>query len=349
VPSNTLVEESREMRFALRIVVTAAALLLSAVIGFGSDSASGGEKKLRVGLVTQTGGVTDPYLRIAFLGLKRAVRELGVEGKVLTPSANEGYIPSFAYFARRNYDLVLGVGFLQAEAFDAAAVKFPGTRFAIAGVPHEALKHRPKNAVGLDFRTEEAGYLAGYLAALVERTRPGRDVVSSVGGIKLPSVDRFIAGYRAGATKANPRITTLHGYSGGFQDTAKCRAVAQNQIDKGSGVVFAVAGACSLGALQAAKASGVYGVGVDNDQSALGSHILTSAVKREDIAVFKTIQALKRGRFSGGSTVLFSLRDGGVRLGRISSGVPRSFITKVREIRRQIVSGKIKAIPTTLK
>jgi basic membrane protein A len=337
------------MRCALRIVVTSVAMVLTAVVGSGSDSASGVEKKLRVGLVTQTGGVTDPYLRIAFLGLKRAVRELGVDGKVLTPSANEGYIPSFAYFARRDYDLVLGVGFLQAEAFDAAAVKFPGTRFAIAGVPHEALKHRPKNAVGLDFRTEEAGYLAGYLAALVERTRPGRDVVSSVGGIKLPSVDRFIAGYQAGARKANPRIATLNGYSRGFQDKAKCRAVAQNQIDQGSGVVFAVAGGCGLGALEAAKAAGVYGVGVDNDQSSLGPHILTSALKREDIAVFKTIQALQQGRFAGGSTVLFSLRDGGVGLGRVSRRVPRSLVAKVSEIRRQIQSGKIKGIPTTLK
>lgn len=337
------------MRFALGIVVTAAALVLAAAVGSGPESASGVEKKLRVGLVTQTGGVTDPYLRIAFLGLERAVRELGVDGKVLTPSPNEGYIPSFAYFARRNYDLVLGVGFIQAEAFDAAAVKFPGTRFAIAGVPHEALKHRPKNAVGLDFRTEEVGYLAGYLAALVERTRPGRDVVSSVGGIRLPSVDRFIAGYQAGARKANPRITVLNGYSGAFQDTARCRAVAKNQIDKGSGVVFAVAGACGLGALRAAKAAGVYGVGVDNDQSSLGPHILTSAVKREDIAVFKTIQALQRGRFAGGSTVLFSLRDGGVRLGRISRRVPSSLITQVSEIRSQIQSGKIKEIPTKLK
>jgi basic membrane protein A and related proteins len=322
---------------------------MGAAVESGSDSASSSEKKLRVGLVTQPAGVTDPYLRLAFTGLERAVRQLGVEGKVLTPNENEGSLPSFAYFAQRNYDLVLGAGFLQAEEFDLAAVKFPGTRFAIAGVPHEALKHRPKNAVGLDFRTEQAGYLAGYLAALVERSRPGKDVVSSVGGIKLPSVDRFIAGYQAGARKVNPRITTLNGYSGTFLDKTKCRALAQNQIDKGSGVVFGVAGACSLGALEAAKAAGVYGVGVDADQSALGPHILTSAVKREDLAVFKTIQALQRGRFARGSTVLLSLRDGGVRLGRISPRVPRALVTKVALIRSRILSGTIKRIPTTLK
>lgn len=286
-------------------------------------------------------GIDNPYNHGAYLGLERAARELGIRGRVLTPAPKEGYVPSLSLLARQKYDLVIGLGFLAAAAIDRVATGFPETRFAILDVAHDELAHRPKNVVGLAFSDEQAGYLAGYLAALMLTLSPGDDVISSVGGQQLPAVERWIAGYQAGARRANPRVTTLNSYTDDFVDPVKGRSVALSQIAKGSRVVFQVASACGLGALEAAGERGIWGIGVDVDQSHLGRHILTSAVKRMDVAVFDTIEELARGTLETGRTSRFSLGDRGVGLGTISAAVPRSFMAEIEGVRAAIVAGKI--------
>jgi basic membrane protein A len=203
------------------------------------------------------------------------------------------------------------------------------------------LPHRPKNVVGLVFREEQAGYLAGHLAALVLTLSPGEQVISSVGGQRVVAVERYIAGYQAGARGANPRVTTLNSYTDDFWDPVKGRSVALSQIAKGSRVVFQVAGPCGLGALEAAGERGIWGIGVDVDQSHLGRHILTSAVKRLDVAVFDTIEELARGTPETGRTSRFSLRNGGVGLATISARVPRSLKAAIENVRAEIVAGRI--------
>jgi basic membrane protein A len=304
------------------------------------------ERRLRVGLVVEPGGIEDQYCHAAYLGLERAVRELGVRGRALTPAPKEGYVPSLSLLARQKYDLVIGIGFVAtggvvAPAIDKVATEFPKTRFAIIDVAHDDLAHRPKNVVGLVFREEQAGYLAGHLAALVLKLSHGEEVISSVGGQRVPAVERWIAGYEAGARGANPRITTLNSYTDDFQDPVKGRSVALSQIAKGSRVVFQVAGACGLGALDAAGECGIWGIGVDVDQSHLGPHILTSAVKRMDLAVFDTIEELMRGTLETGRTSRFSLENRGVGLGTISAAVPRSFQAEIEDVSAEIVAGKI--------
>ncbi|MGH3668849.1 MAG: BMP family lipoprotein, partial [Acidimicrobiia bacterium] len=300
------------------------------------------DRRLRVGLVMEPKGIDDPYNHGAYLGLERAVRELGIRGRVLTPAPKEGYVPSLSLLARQKYDLVIGFGFLQgagrfaAAAIDRAATGFPETKFAIIDYAHDDLAHRPTNVVGLVFREEQAGYLAGHLAALVLTLSPGQEVISSVGGERVPSVERWIAGYQAGARGANPRVTTLNSYTDDFLDRAKGRSVALSQIAKGSRVVFQVAGVCGLGALEAASEHGIWGIGVDVDQSHLGPHILTSAVKRLDVAVFDTIEQLVRGTLETGRTSRFSLRNRGVGLGPISAGVPRSLQAQIEDVRAEI-------------
>jgi len=299
------------------------------------------ERRLRVGLVIEPTGIENPYIRGAYLGLERAVRELGVRGRVLTPAPKEGYVPSLSLLARQKYDLVIGMAVPAAAAIDRVATEFPETRFAIIDVAHDDLAHRPKNVVGLVFREEQAGYLAGHLAALVLTLSPGEEVISSVGGQRIPSVERSIAGYQAGARGANPRVTTLNSYTDDFVDPVKGRSVALSQIAKGSRVVFQVAGVCGLGVLEAASEGGGWGIGVDVDQSHLGRHILTSAVKRLDIDVFDTIEELARGTLETGRTSRFSLRNGGVGLGTISAAVPRSFKAEIEDVRAEIVAGRI--------
>ena len=299
------------------------------------------DRQLRVGLVTESPRIENPYIHGAYLGLERAVREFGIRGRVLTPAPKEGFVPSLSLLARQKYDLVIGFGFFAAAAIDKVATEFPETRFAIIDLAYDDLAHRPTNVVGLVFREEQAGYLAGHLAALVLTLSPGEEVISSVGGQRVPAVQRFIAGYQAGARGANPRITTLNSYTDNFFDPVKARSVALSQIAKGSRVVFQVASACGLGALEAASERGIWGIGVDVDQSHLGRHILTSAVKRLDVAVFDTIEELVRGTLETGRTSLFSLRNRGVGLGTISAAVPRSFKAEIENVRAEIVAGKI--------
>ena len=224
---------------------------------------------------------------------------------------------------------------------DRAATGFPETKFAIIDYAHDDLAHRPTNVVGLLFREEQAGYLAGYLAALVLTLSPGEEVISSVGGQRVPAVERYITGYQAGARRANPRVTTLNSYTDDFHDPMKGRSVALSQIAKGSRVVFQVASDCGLGALEAASERGIWGIGVDVDQSHLGRHILTSAVKRLDVAVFETIKQLVRGTLRTGRTSRFSVQNGSVGLGPISAALPDSLRGEVEDVRAEIVAGKI--------
>jgi basic membrane protein A len=299
------------------------------------------DRQLRVGLVTEPGGIDHPYNHGAYVGLERAVRELGIRGRVLTPAPKEGYVPSLSLLARQRYDLVIGFGYPAAGAIDRVAAGFPETRFAIIDVANDDPAHHPKNVLGLAFSAEQAGYLAGHLAALVLTLSPGGEVVSSVGGERLPGVDRWIAGYQAGARAANPRVTTLNGYTDDFWDPVKGRSVALSQIAKGSRVVFQVASTCGLGALEAASERGVWGIGVDVDQSHLGPHVLTSALMRFDVAVFDTIEALARGTLETGRTSRFSLENGGVGLGAISAAVPTALEAEIEAVRAELVAGKI--------
>jgi basic membrane protein A and related proteins len=328
-------------------------LLLVALVaaGCGGSKSSKPEaaKQLKVGLVTDTNQLNDRgFNHLAYVGLLRAQKRLGVAGRVFQSNTAQDYIPNLAKFAQQGYDLVISVGFAQADAVTTVAKRFPKTNFAIIDVDATTLKGKPQNVLGLLFREQEVGYLAGYLAALVEKQKPGDDVIGSVGGMKEPPVDRFIAGYQAGAEKADPGIKLLNGYSHDWVDQAKCKEVALNHIASGSTVEFQVAGGCGLGTLIAAKERHIWGIGVDADQSFLGRHVLTSAVKRVDEAVFLTVQDVKGGKFSGGRNSIFGLKQKGVGLGKISPKVPRPIVDQVEKIRADIAAGKIAGIPTTV-
>src|ERR687891_838252 len=292
-----------------RLALLPLAVLAFAACGGDDDTQGGGElttsgSSIRVGLVTDIGQLNDRgFNQLAFEGLQRAERELDVEPRVLESGSDAEYVPNHSSLAEEGYDVVIGVGFAQGEAVADVAQQFPDAKFVIIDVDQASLPGAPANVVGLLFKEEEVGYLAGYLAALTVKRDAAPDVISSVGGMKEPPVDRFIAGYEAGAEAALPGMTVLNGYSQDWDDLAKCKEVALDQIAKDSQVVFQVAGGCGLGALDAAKERGVWGIGVDADQSFLGPHVLTSAVKRVDQAVFQTIKSVVDGRFKGGTNM----------------------------------------------
>jgi basic membrane protein A and related proteins len=308
-----------------------------------------GSKQIKVGLVTDIGGLNDrSFNHLNYVGLLRAQKELGVTGRVLESHQNSDYVPNLSTLAQQHYDLAIGVGFLMADAVDTVATKFPTVNFAIVDFSQAALKHKPKNVLGILFKEQESGYLAGYLAGLVVKQQGGKQIVSTVGGQKIPPVDRYIAGFQAGAKAADPGIKTLNSYSQDFVDPAKCKEIALNQIGAGSQVVMQVAGGCGLGALDAAKEKHVWGIGADADQSFLGPHILTSALKKDDVAVFKTIQSVQNGTFKGGHDVVFDVKSGAAGLGKISPKVPKDIVAKVMAKQKDIAAGNV-SIPTEVK
>jgi basic membrane protein A len=303
----------------------------------GGDAGSG----LKIGLVTDIGGLNDRgFNQLAYQGLQQAEDELGVEIRVLESKSDADYIPNLQTLADEGFDLIISVGFLMTEATAEAANAYPDTDFAIVD---SAFDPAIANAEGLLFKEQETGYLVGYLAGLVSKT----GTVSSVGGQKIPPVDRFIAGFQKGATDAKPGTKTLNGYSQDFVDQAKCKEVALDQISRGSDVVFQVAGGCGLGALDAADQEGVWGIGVDADQAFLGPHILTSALKRVDVAVFKTIESLVNGEFAGGEVTTFGLAEDGVGLGETSPDAPADAVEQTKAQIEKIVAGEIQ-IPDTV-
>jgi basic membrane protein A len=311
-----------------------------------TETASSGAFK--VGLSTDIGGLNDrSFNHLAYVGLLKAQKDLGVQTRVVQSNSPADYIPNLTALARQGYDLVIGVGFTEIQAVATVAKQFPKTHFAIVDVSNADEGHL-KNVQGLLFREQEAGYLAGYAAGLAAKAK-GANTVSSVGGQKQPPVDRYIAGFQAGAKAALPGVKTLNGYSQDFEVQAKCKEVALNQIAAGSVVVFQVAGGCGLGALDAAHTKNVWGVGVDADQAYLGPWILTSALKRVDTSVYDSIKDAKDGKFKGGQDTVYGLKVDGVGIGKFSPNAPSNIPDAVDKVKQDIVSGKIANIPTVVK
>jgi basic membrane protein A and related proteins len=345
----------RKLR-ALLLALVAALMLGVAACGDDDDDGGGGggdtaaeeQPAIKAGVVTDIGGLNDrSFNMLANRGLEQAQRELGVDTRVLLSDSNADYVPNLTTLAQQQFDLIVPVGFLMADATNTVASKVPNANFAMVDYSATLLKDKPQNVQGLLFKEQEAGYLAGYLAGLWAKDNNAK-AVSTVGGQKIPPVDHYIAGFMAGAKKANPRVQTLNGYSQDFVDQAKCKEIALDQIARGSKVVFQVAGQCGLGALDAAKEKGVQGIGVDADQGYLGDHILTSALKKVDVAVFEAIKRAQEGNFEGGTDVIATVENGGVGLGKISAA-GEQYADQVKEIQDQIAAGEIPNIPDEVK
>jgi basic membrane protein A and related proteins len=327
------------------VAVIVAALGITA----GSGSAQG---SFQAAFNTDTAGLNDKsFNHLGNLGRLKAQKQLGIQTKVYVSATEADYLPNAVAAAQWGAKAVVMNGFLLADATSTAAKQFPDIKWAITDFPRVALTDQPANAYGLTFKSEESGYLVGYLAAEMAKAKlgpkgatNGKLVLSAVGGKKIPSVDNWIAGYRAGAKAVDKRFKVLIDYSGDFPPSAapKCKEIALKHISQGAQAVFQVAGGCGLGALQAAKQKGVWGIGVDADQAYLGSHILTSGVKRVDTAVYTFYALAKAGKLGAGKDLVFNLKNKGQDVGKISKRVPKSFITKMNAQKALIIKGKIK-------
>jgi len=327
---------------ALRFVPTVVLAFALAAVASAASSRS-----LSVCLVTDTGSLGDPGLAESAVAGLRASEQHGVTGRLVrspSPGADAAALESCA---ADGADLTIGLGYLMAGAVDAAATAYPHRVFVIVDASVTTLPSRPANVQGVLFRSEQAGYLVGYAAGLWAREHHAK-AVGSVGGLKIPPVDSYIAGFEAGAVRAYPGVKTLRRYANSLTDKAKCRTAALSQIDDGAVVELQVAGRCGRGVIGAAQSKGVLAVGTDTDESGLSAAVMTSAVKRVDVAVRSTILSAQDGTLRTGANVVFGARKDGIGYGRWSPRVPLRIRAAVERQLRLIKSGAIRDIPSTL-
>jgi basic membrane protein A len=315
----------------------------------GETDGEPAEEAISVGMVSDTGGLDDRgFNEFSINGFERAESELGVEGRVYVSESGDDYLPNLTAAVDDGHDLVIAIGFLLGPsvaevAAEATEVNFAGVDEFFGEEPDcggdTGLGCSLPNTLGLIFPSEEAGYLAGIVAAGITET----GTISTVGGIKLPSVDNWIAGFRQGAMDTNPDIKLLNAYSQDFVDAAKCKEIALDQISQGSDVVFQVAGQCGLGALDAACQEGVFAIGVDADQSFAGDCVVTSALKPLEVAVFETIKSAQEGTFEGGTNRSFGIEEfpDAALLAPMTDAVPEDVQAQVEEATQKLVTGEI--------
>jgi basic membrane protein A len=340
----------------------ALALVASGCGGKSNNNAGGGGttttgemmKHVSVALVSDVGHFNDKSFNQSQLeGLNKAKADLGITAIPLQSNSASDYLPNLTSAIRRNADLIISAGFLLAPATATVAKKYPNKHFAITDYTVHADPFADKsgnvltpNVEGLTYAANESGCLVGVLAAKMA-AKQGKKIIGAVGGLKIPPVDIWIAGYRYCAQKAVPGTKVLINYSQDFVASDKCKTQAQNEINQGAQVLFQVAGGCGLGTLKAADDAGLWGIGVDKDQYNDAKRVLTSGVKRVDVGVYDAAKQAQDGKFKGGSDLLFNLKNDGMSVGKINPAVPQSFIDEMNKYKQQIISGQLK-VPAAL-
>ncbi len=331
-----------QLRF---LALVGAALMLVAACGSSSNTPAA--KQVKVGLVTDIGGLNDKsFNHLAYVGLQKAISDFNIKGDVTESKTGDDYVPNLTNFASKGYDLVIGVGFLMQEAVGKVSGEYPNVHFAIidgAGTDASGNDLKHTNVESLFFKEQDAGAMVGVIAGMLEKDKKAPQntgVISAVGGVSIPPVNHYIAGYKWAATMEDPGLQVLVGYSNDFTDPAKCKAVAQSQIGKKSEIVFQVAGGCGLGALQAAGAAKVYSVGVDADQKDADPSVIASALKKVDVATYTAIKNVVNGQFQGGA-LTFSIQNGGAGYQVDNLSLPSDIQSELDRVQAAIKAGQL--------
>ena len=339
---------------ALAVVAALVATVAASAALGGGKSPAAKQSSFTAALVSDIGKFTDKgFNQNQLKGLNLAKSKLGITAIPLQSNSTSDYAPNFNTAIRKGAKLVIAAGFLLAGTEATYAKKFPNVNFAItdygAEVPplgSKAFKPLYKNVEGLTYAANESGCLVGVLAAKMAK-KMGGNTIGAVGGIKIPPVDIWIAGYKFCAQKAVPGTKVNVQYSNDFVATDKCQTVGQNEIGQGAKVLFQIAGGCGLGALKAADAANLWGIGVDVDEKNDAKRVLTSATKHTDTGVYDTVVAAANGSFKGGTDALFNLKNGGMSVGKINPAVPKAFIDEMNMYKQQIIDGTLK-VPSAL-
>ena len=289
----------------------------------------------KIGLVTDTGGVNDQsFNQSAWEGLQKVEEEYGVTVNYLESSGDADYIPNITSFIDEDYDLIISVGYMLADATREAAEANPDQKFAIID---DSSCSDLDNVTCLMFKQEQASYLVGYVSGLMTETNN----VGFVLGNASETMHLFGYGYLAGVLDANPDAK-IHQYNAAsFADAAGGKSAATTMVTNGADVIFHAAGGTGVGVIEGCKEAGIYAVGVDSDQSYLAPDtIITSAMKRVDVAVQTVSEEAINGTISGGIET-YELSNGGVDIAPTTTLLPDDVVSAVEEIKQKIISGEV--------
>ncbi|MDZ4180405.1 MAG: BMP family ABC transporter substrate-binding protein [Coriobacteriia bacterium] len=326
----------------------------------GTDDADTGEEPkvdFLAAMVTDVGGLGDKSFNDgSYAGLERAESELGIQIRALESNEIADYEPNIDQLAAANYNVIFTVGFLMTDTTVKKAPEYPGVAF---GGIDQFLEDAPANAAGLIFKENEGAYMAGVVAGLatLDTAMDSRinadNTIAFIGGMDIPPVEKFEAGFIAGAKSINPDVRVISLYAGSFDDQAKGKELALSAIDQGADVVFAAAGLTGLGSITACQEKGALFIGVDVDQyetvEGSGDVMLTSAIKRLDVVVFETIKAVFEGTFVGGTNTEFGLAEDAVGLAPFhdfEDKVSQDIKDAVEKAREDVLSGAV-TVPAT--
>jgi basic membrane protein A len=319
-------------------------LLLAA--GLGREGRTSCAGRLCVGLVFDVGGLGDKSFNdAAYRGLLRARDELGVRVRYIQPGDGSDRESALRQLASQGYQLVFGVGFIFTDDMRKLAAEFPDTKFACidysvtAGDPPP-----PPNLAGVRFREQEGSFLIGAIAGLVSKTH----AVGFVGGMDVPLIRKFEAGYRAGVRHVCPSCRVIAAFAGtepkAFADPLTGKELATAQYARGADIIFHASGKTGTGVFTAAQQLGKLAIGVDADQyDEAPCCVLTSMIKKVDKAVFDTIRSLNEGEFHGGVHEL-GLADDALTFvydERNRDRLPADVVVRVRAIGRKVAAGEI--------
>jgi basic membrane protein A len=340
-----------------RWIIAAGVAALVAAVAVGT--ALGGGKTpttqkatFKAALISDVVGFNDSgFNKLQLAGLKRAAKKIpGVKAIPLVSHSAADYDPNYTTAVNDGAKIIVAAGFLLEGTVKKFATQYPNIKFAITD---DSVKNIGglKNEEGITYATEQGGCLVGVIAAKMAKSM-GHKIIGVAGGVKIPPVDSYIAGYKYCAAKAVKGTKTLVQYSNDFADVSKCSQIAQNEIGQGAQVIFQVAGPCGDGALKEAAKLGKWGIGVDANEYKVSNRILTSALKKTDVGVFKTVQRAATHHWKGNADILFSLKNNGVGVatgkGGMSPKVKPAWIKLMNQYKARILHGKLK-VPSCLK
>lgn len=351
-------------RFAnhIRLASVLAIFLLLAACGSTTSSGSGNSgtttttASVKVALVTDIGGLNDNgFNHLAYTGYTKAQQQYHFKTAIIQTQSQNDYVKNLTTAAQQvgSGGLVIAVGFLMQTPLYNVAKQFPSVNFGIVdgcAVPNAttgACATLP-NVAPLFFKEQEAGCLVGAISGQMEMDGKskvpnllGYNTVGAIGGLSIPPVNRYIAGFKYCIKKVDPKVTVLVNYSQDFANTALCKSVAQSQISQHhADIIFQVAGGCGIGALDAAYQNHVYGIGVDADQGYIHPNVITSALKRVDVAVYDTIVGAEKNQFSN-NPPRFDLAHDGVGYAPTNSDVPQDAVQIANQYKQMILSGQL--------
>ncbi|MBU0927968.1 MAG: BMP family ABC transporter substrate-binding protein [Spirochaetes bacterium] len=311
-----------------------------------------------VAMTTDANGLGDGSFNDGvWAGLQKAEADGLAKAKVLESHAMTDYVPNLSGLAEDGAKLVFGVGFLMVEQIQEAAKAHPETFYA--GIDHTYFMDSiPANLIGVSYKEQEAGYLAGIVAGQMTKefakNSPklnDKNVIGAVLGMDIPPVERYLAGYIAGAKSVNPGVDVRYIVAGSFGDRAKGKEATIALIDQGADIVLQIAGLTGMGVIDAARERGIFAIGADVDQNAAAPEfVLTSALKGTTSSAYVTIKELAAGTLKGGVNRVFGLAEGSIDLAPFHQHdaiVPQSVKDAVAKAKAGIVDGSVK-VPSAL-